>query len=118
MAEQGMQISAGAAAAEITPKVSIFLAGYPHVRRYSTGVHDALWSSALCLESGGTRVLIVGNDIIYLSKLSVMRVRRRIAHQTGVPAENILISATHTHSGPKMLDPIATEADEAVPKAD
>src|SRR5205823_2429635 len=31
---------------------------------------------------------------------------------------NILISATHTHSGPKMLDPIATEADEAVPKAD
>ena len=96
----------------------MFLAGYPHVRRYSTGVHDPLWSSALCLESGGTRVLIMGNDIIYLSKQSVTRVRKRVAHQTGVPAENILISATHTHSGPKMLDPIATQDDEAVPKAD
>ena len=113
-----MQISAGAAAVEITPKRSIFLAGYPHVRRNSTGIHDPLLSSALCLESRGVRVLIVGNDIIYLSKQSVTRIRTRIAHQTGVSGENILISATHTHSGPKMLDPIATEADEAVPKAD
>ncbi len=113
-----MQISAGTAAVEITPQQSIFLAGYPHVGRDSTGIHDPLLSSALCLESGGTRVLIIGNDIIYLSRQSVMRVRKRIAHQTGVPAENILVSATHTHSGPKMLDPIATQDDQAVPKAD
>jgi hypothetical protein len=63
-------------------------------------------------------VLIISNDVIYVSKQSVARVRKRIEQQTGILAGNILISASHTHSGPKMLDPIATEADEAVPATD
>jgi hypothetical protein len=111
-------LSAGAAAVKITPSGSVFLSGYPHVRRYSTGVHDELWASALCLQSAGRRVLIVANDVIYVSRQMVLRARRRIAQATGVAEADILISATHTHSGPKMLDPIATEADEAVPPTD
>src|SRR5436190_12853016 len=109
---------AGAAAVDITPTGSVFLSGYPHVRRYSTGVHAALLASALCLQSGERRVLIIGNDVIYVSKQMVARARRRIEQATGIAESDILISATHTHSGPKMLDPIATEADEAVPKTD
>jgi hypothetical protein len=53
-----------------------------------------------------------------LSKVSVARCRGEIEQRTGVPAKNILISVTHTHSGPKMLDPIATSADETVPATD
>src|SRR2546421_6806891 len=112
------KLLAGAAAVDITPDRSLHLAGYPHVTRYSTGVHDPLLSSALCLGAGNTRVLIIGNDIIYVSKQLVTRARQRIAQQTGIPGENILISATHTHSGPKMLDPIATSDDPAIPKTD
>src|SRR5437867_1293396 len=109
-------LHAAAAQVDITPPGSIFLAGYPHVRRYSTGAHDPLLSSALYLRSAGQQALILANDIIYLSKVSVTRCRHEIAARTGVPPENILISVTHTHSGPKMLDPIATPADEAVAK--
>jgi neutral ceramidase len=114
----GTPLSAGAAAVDITPAGSVFLAGYPHVRRYSTGVHDPLLSSALYLESGGQRVMFIANDVIYVSKAMVTRARERIADRTGIPAGHILISATHTHSGPKMLDPLATSADDAVPAAD
>src|SRR3954469_6676282 len=105
---------AGAATADISPQKSIFLAGYPNVPRYSTGIHDPLLSSALCLQAGTTRVLLISNDIIYLSKPSVARLRQGISHATGghIQPGNILISASHTHSGPKMLDPIATSGDD------
>jgi hypothetical protein len=111
-------LMAGAAKVDISPAQSMFLSGYPHVKRYSTGTHDPLLSSALFLDVGGQRVLFISNDIIYVSKQMVQRARKRIAQSVPIPETNILISASHTHSGPKMLDPLATEADEAVPKTD
>src|ERR1051326_3783310 len=111
-------LKAGAAAVEITPQQSMFLAGYPHVRRYSTGVHDPLLSSALYLQAGETRAMLIANDIIYVPKASVARVRQKMAQTLGIAEGNILISATHTHSGPETVDTLATEADSAVPKAD
>jgi len=33
-------LQAGAASVDVSPAGSQFLWGYPHVRRYSTGVHD------------------------------------------------------------------------------
>ncbi len=118
MGTDSNQLLAGASQISITPRKSIFLAGYPHVRRYSTGEHDPLLSSALYLESASERVIFIANDIIYVPKTLVARARDRISSKVGIPAGNILISATHTHSGPKTVNPLATEADEAVPPAD
>ena len=115
---QKSPLLAGAAVVDVTPAKSVFLSGYPHVRRYSTGVHDPLLASALCLQAGDGRVLFIANDVIYVSKQMVARARQRLAERTGIASGDIMISATHTHSGPKMLDPIATEADEAVPPTD
>jgi hypothetical protein len=109
---------AGAAAIDITPRDSQFLFGYPHVRRYSTGVHDPLLSSALFLSDGATPLLLVANDVIYVSRDTARRVRERIERQTGVPAANMMITATHTHSGPMTVDTLSSEADAIVPKAD
>src|SRR6476661_534258 len=116
--KSGVSLMAGAASIEISPVDSMFLSGYPHVKRYSTGTHDPLLSSSLFLDAGGQRVLFIANDIIYVSKEMVKRARNRIARSLPIPESHILISASHTHSGPKMLDPLATEADEAVPKTD
>jgi hypothetical protein len=117
---QAFPLLAGSAVAEITPDRSMFLAGYPNVQRDSTGVHDSLLTSALCLQASDTRVLLISNDLIYISKESVARIRQRISESTGghIPTANILISATHTHSGPKMLDPVATSGDSAAAKTD
>jgi neutral ceramidase len=109
---------AGAAAMDITPPDSQFLYGYPHVRRYSQGIHDPLLCSALYLADGQTRLLFLATDIIFISKKMAGAVRRRITESTGIPAKNILISATHTHSGPITVNYISNEQDEAVPQAD
>jgi hypothetical protein len=109
---------AGAAAVHITPQSRQFLFGYPHVRRYSTGVHDPLFSSALFLSDGRTPLLLVANDVIFIGHQTARRVRERIEGQTQVPAANIMITATHTHSGPMTTDMLSNEADEAVPRTD
>ena len=114
----GSALIAGAATVDITPDGPQFLFGYPHVRRFSTGVHDPLLSSALFLSDGQTSLLLVANDVIYVSRRSAQRVRERIEQQTGIPAANIMITATHTHSGPMTVDILNNEADPAVPKTD
>ncbi|MDD4889242.1 MAG: neutral/alkaline non-lysosomal ceramidase N-terminal domain-containing protein, partial [Phycisphaerae bacterium] len=113
-----LSLNAGAAVADITPARPAFLFGYPHVARYSTGIHDRLLSSALYLSDGRTPLLFVANDVIYVGKASAERVRRRITERTGVPAGNIMVTATHTHSGPVTVDCVFCEADAVVPKAD
>jgi hypothetical protein len=109
---------AGAAAVDITPQDSQFLFGYPFVRRYSTGVHDPLLSSALSLGDGRTSLLFVANDVIYVSRDAAGRVRARIERETGIPAGNVMVTATHTHSGPMTVDILNNEADRSVPKTD
>ena len=111
-------LTAGAAAVDMTPRDSLHLYGYPHVARDSTGVHDPLLSSALYLSDGATAAMFIANDIIYVPKPIAASARRRIEQATGVPAANIMVTATHTHSGPVTMDYISHEADPIVPKAD
>jgi len=112
------ELVAGAASTDISPEDSQFLFGYPHVERYSTGVHDPLLSSALYLFDGETPAMFIANDIIFFSKASVRRIRERIERATAIPPSNVMISATHTHSGPVTVDYVSNDADPVVPRAD
>ena len=113
-----MTLQAGSAQIDISPKDSQFLFGYPHVERYSTGINDPLLSSALYINDGQTAAIIVANDIVFVGKKSSQRIRERITAQTGIGGDHIMISATHTHSGPMTIDYISNEADPIVPKTD
>lgn len=109
---------AGAATADLTPQDPVFLFGYPHVRRVSTGVHDRLEAAALFLRQEGGAALFIANDLIFAGKPLCHEVRRRISIKTGVPMDAITITATHTHSGPVTVDYLSNSADPVVPKAD
>lgn len=116
MKENTTKLLAGAEAVNITPKESLYLAGYPFVERTSTGIHDPLMSSALFLSDGKTSVIFIANDVIFVNRKSVARVRRSISGQTGVPEKNIMITATHTHSGPSTVTFTAGTQDPLLPK--
>jgi neutral ceramidase len=111
-------LRAGAATVDITPQGSVFLYGYPHVRRYSTGVHDALECTALYLRNDVGQALFLANDLIWVTKLLATEIRGRIRASTGVPEEAIMLTATHTHSGPIMSVHLSNSADQILPKAD
>lgn len=112
-------ILAGSSAVVITPpNESHFLFGYPFVDRMSTGTHDDLMSSALYLTNGEDHVLLISNDVIYVTKGSTQRIRKSIEEKTGIPGSNILIAATHTHSAPVTAELAISHNDPIVPRVD
>jgi neutral ceramidase len=113
-----MTFSAAAAQVDITPREPSFLFGYPHVPRISTGVHDPLYAAALCLGDGAHRILLVAVDVLMLAPQTVRRCRDAITAATGISADHILISTTHTHSAPVTCDVLAFRDDPLVPPAD
>ena len=111
-------VQAGAAAVDISPQNSQFLYGYPHVERYSTGIHDPLWSSALYLSDGWTEILFVASDIIFVGRATAQSARQRIEEATGIASGHIMLTATHTHSGPQTVPEVSNEHDAVVPPVD
>lgn len=91
---------AGAAAVDISPGPGIPLAGYPHFPRHNTGVHDPLMAGCMVLDDGATKVVLVCMDLLMISRRYVRSIRRKAEAQTGIPAANIMISCSHTHSSP------------------
>ena len=111
-------LCAGFGRADITPGKPCFLVGYPHVERISTGTHDPLLASALCLENEGRTLVFISVDLIFVSPGWTRDCRARISEATGIPPENILIGATHTHSGPQTCDLLVWKGDRVVPPCD
>ncbi len=89
----------GVAAVDITPPKGTPLAGY-YSPRGAKGVLDPLYSKALVLEQDGVRVALVACDLVTLPRRTVVETRQRIEKQTAIPAAHVMISATHTHTGP------------------
>lgn len=93
------QLLAGAAKTAITPPVGLDMTGFGNRPGPSEGIHDDLCAAALYLESN-IRVMVITCDLIGLDDASVAEIRAGIAAQTEVPARNIMIGCSHTHSGP------------------
>jgi hypothetical protein len=64
-----------------------------------TGVRDPLRVRALVLDHVGTRVVWIALDVIAVDASFTERVRAAL-RQRGGPAATVLVSASHTHSGP------------------
>ena len=79
------------------------MTGFAARIRPTIGLHDPLMARALLLDDGRTKIAIVVCDLIGLTPAAVAGIRHRIARKSSIPAVNILISCTHTHSGPTSM---------------
>jgi len=93
------QLRAGLAVADITPPTGYRMSGY-FSERLSTGTSNPLHAKAIVLRQGDVSTAMVFCDIIGLSLEVSSRARRQAAERTSIPASNILIAATHSHTGP------------------
>lgn len=113
-----MNLLVGAARRDISPRKPLFLWGYPHVPRVSTGIHDPLWASAIAVRQGADALLLVAADALFISPEGARACRNALHEKTGVPPERILISCTHGHSAPVSVDYLTSRADPTVPPPD
>lgn len=91
----------GASAVVITPPLGTPMAGY-YSPRGAEGVHDDLYAKAIVLEKDGTKAALVSLDLISTTPRMVQEARREIERITGVLGDHVMISATHTHTGPML----------------
>ena len=98
---------AGVASVIITPKESMWMAGYGSREKPSEGkIHD-LFVKALALEdSEGNNTVIVTADIVSVTGDCSNRVAEEIHKKYGLPRETILLNTSHTHCGPENRIPI------------
>ena len=97
-------LNAGVARTEITPPLGVQLGGYgPFLERVSTGVHDPLWCRALVLDNGGEPLAIVGCDLVGVHQELTDNVRALVREKLGIAPERVMLTCTHTHSGPNSL---------------
>jgi CubicO group peptidase (beta-lactamase class C family) len=77
------------------------MAGYGP--RISQGALDDLYAKALVLESPeGHRGLLLSADLLFFRRDVAEEIARRIIARTGLKRHQILLSASHTHSGPVL----------------
>lgn len=103
MAAIAADVHAGAAAVKITPPKGAPMAGY-YYNRAADRVHDDLFAKALVLESEGVRVAMVACDVESLPRAIVEQARKKIEADAGISGNAVMISATHTHTGPVILE--------------
>ncbi|MCL5273206.1 MAG: neutral/alkaline non-lysosomal ceramidase N-terminal domain-containing protein [Chloroflexi bacterium] len=94
---------ASAAQVDLNPPTGSWMTGFAARIYPTTGVHDPIMARALLLDDGHTRLALVTCDVIGFTPAAVADLRHRIARKSSIPALNILISCTHTHSGPATM---------------
>ncbi len=97
------ELQVGFHSSDITPKNGgIPLAGYGATDlRLAARVLDPLECLITAIRKDDVTILLVHLDLIYPTYYITWR--KAIHEKTGVPEERIIISATHTHSGPDLL---------------
>ncbi len=109
----------GVGIVDITPTESVVLAGSP-TQLKSSSVHSPLFVKALVLSDGVQKIAIVTLDTLKYPVEQVILARQQIEKATGIPARNVIISASHTHRGPLWpyyKDRLVTPITEAVAMA-
>lgn len=96
------KLKAGAATSNITPPLGTRIVGgfapYP-----AAHIHDELHARCLVLDDGQTQLALVVCDLLGVHRSVSVEARRLIEAETGIPPQNVLISATHTHSAGTAL---------------
>jgi hypothetical protein len=86
----------------ITPPVGVGLAGYMN-KRPNVGMYDDLQIKTMIIESNGTKCGFMTFDLCSITAELFEDLEKRIVEKFGKEMhDNLIISATHTHTGPSF----------------
>ena len=106
------ELKAGFGAVDITPDIGVSIPGGFRPNP-SKGVRDPLYAVACVVSDGSLPVALVGIDSLFIGKNAVKAARERIEKTTKIAGANVLVAASHTHSGGPAVSCLGTEGDPA-----
>lgn len=89
---------AGAATSNITPQLRATHVGGGSLP-YALNISDELHVRCLVLDDGGTKLVFAVVDKVMVRREVFDEAKSRIQQATGIPAAQMMMSATHTHRG-------------------
>jgi neutral ceramidase len=104
--------SATAFKVDITPSSGLDMWGYSARQGQSTGTLDPLYAKGILLSDGQTQIALITLDLGRTFSFVSMELVREIAQREG-GIDEVLFFASHTHSGPSILD---RSSREEIPK--
>jgi len=108
----------GVAVAKVTPQKMLFMAGYASRNKPAEGKVQDLFAKALALQDEqGNKLVFVTLDLIGVPQLLRHAVAERVEKEFKLPQANLVMNASHTHSGPSLRTTPLTEKDQDNPKA-
>ncbi|MFO0799978.1 MAG: hypothetical protein U0804_21105 [Gemmataceae bacterium] len=105
-------ITAGAYAQDVTPEHFPISVNGGFADRKATSAADKLHARCLVLDDGKTKAALCVVDSCMIPRELGDAARAAASQATGIPAANILISATHTHSAPTVTGVFGSDPDE------
>lgn len=102
---EGETWKAGVATVIITPKESIWMAGFAHRTSPANGKLHDLWVKALAIEdASGKQSVLLTSDLSGIPKSISDSIRNRIERRFKLSRSQIIFNTSHTHSGPVLVD--------------
>jgi len=95
---QDRPLRVGAAKVDVTPAQSELPKNY-------LGILDHLYSRAIVLDNGSTTAALISVDTGGIPEPVWQAVSQQVEKELGIPAANIMLTATHTHSAPGRQTP-------------
>ncbi len=103
-------LKAGSASANITPPLGTRIPG-GFRPRYAENVDDELFAKAVVIDNGTTRIAVVTCDLIAIPEKIADVAKARIAERCDIPAAQVMVNATHTHTAVAIADLLGVDED-------
>ncbi len=94
--------SAGFSRVTLNPETGTFLGGFSNGERRSGAIQDDIKYTTTAISDGKNVFLLISTDTLYVSQSVLDQVAKLANREYGIAPENIIMNATHTHSGPAI----------------
>src|SRR4051794_19540350 len=101
-------LSAGVGRSDVTPPTGFYTMGYVRSDAVARGQHTRLYARAIVLQEGGRKLALVATDLGFTPGGMTLEVAKKLAAR-GFSEQDIVISASHTHSGPGGWSPFGSD---------
>ena len=100
--QPGATLRAGAAKVDITPPAdaAVPMSGYASRQDGFKGIHDRIYARAIVVSDGVRHAAVVSWELIGVPNALWEQLSERIAKETGIQPEYLLLTAVHNHSAP------------------
>jgi len=105
------RLRAGAFARDVTPTTFPISVNGNMTDKKATAAHDPLHARCLVLDDGKTKIALVVVDSCMIPRGIHDAAKALAEKKTGIPAANILTSATHTHTAPTVIGIFQSDPD-------